>query len=112
MHCRSQIHNQNSKLQQYKFPGGGHVPQALPASRPPGGCRVPPGAKRLRTHDPSRHRPTVSSPPPDANAHEHHCCCSVRLAEYPSPPGATHSRAICVLAIGWRSQPRRQAPYQ
>ncbi|QCE09987.1 hypothetical protein DEO72_LG10g1210 [Vigna unguiculata] len=54
MHCRSQIHNQNSKLQQYKSSGGGHVPPGAASSQTAWrGSRT---GKRTTPYFSSRHR--------------------------------------------------------
>ncbi|QCD83795.1 hypothetical protein DEO72_LG2g4142 [Vigna unguiculata] len=61
--------------------------QALPTPRPPGGCRVPPGAQRPK-----------NSPR-----------CRYRLAVLTSPPGAQVPVTHCWTVIAWRYRLDRQA---
>jgi len=61
--------------------------QALPAPRPLGGCRVPPGAQRLKN-------------PPR---------CRYHLAVLPSPPGTHITVTLCWIDIAWRHRPNRWA---
>jgi len=77
-------------LQQYKSPGGGHVP--LGAASFQTAWRVSRTARRSAPQNSSRSRH--------------------RLAVLCSPPGAGHSVAHCYQAIAWRTQSRRQALYQ
>ncbi|QCD87816.1 hypothetical protein DEO72_LG3g2356 [Vigna unguiculata] len=98
--------------------------QALPAPRLPGGCRVPPGVKCVKTRNLSCDRPAGHSLPPGADVSVTHYHCSVCLAESTSLPGTTHSsgplsppqprkRHSCTtIAVAWRQVSRRQAVHQ
>ncbi|QCE03630.1 hypothetical protein DEO72_LG8g1655 [Vigna unguiculata] len=88
--CLTPIPSHNSRDTSINRLAGDTCRQALPAPRPPGGCRVPPGAQRLKLYRLISYRLAVQ--PPTARRHHFipYHCSHYRLAGYLSPPGASY----------------------
>ena len=110
--CRSQLHNQIPSWSSTNRLAGDTCRHALPAPRPPGRCRVPPGAQRLKTCRLNSHRLAGQPPPPGANATESTVALTTAWRNASHRQAHPARQLPCSAAIAWRIGPHRQVPYQ